>query len=109
MTDENRSAPCCSLDATDRKRRANWFESNIEPILEDVTLEDDALHFRFEDGAGDRDEIFELVQKERACCPFFEFSIRWEAGGGPVDVYFEHEDVEEIVELDNDLYDLNVT
>lgn len=73
----------CSLTAPEQAKRGQEFEQLFADSTAAVELEDGyALQFPNRDDWIRR--AIETVIAERKCCPFFHFSLDFEAGGGPV-------------------------
>jgi hypothetical protein len=72
-----------ALSSGQHERQQELYRQLREDVREVRELED-GYAFRH---SGDRDVLLavaEFVANERQCCPFFEFGITVERGGGPV-------------------------
>jgi hypothetical protein len=85
VTDERSSDLdiACSLSATERVERGQEFASLFSNAEEVAELADGyALKFPNHDSWIMR--AVEVIIAERKCCPFFGFTLAFEANGGPV-------------------------
>ena len=76
----------CDMSAltADQQERQRALLVLLRSDAEEVRELEDGYAFRH---SGDRDVLLavaEFVANERLCCPFFEFGITVERGGGPV-------------------------
>jgi hypothetical protein len=73
----------CSLTVSEQTERGEEFKCLLADATEAVELEQGyALAFPNRDTWVS--QAIEMVMAERKCCPFFHFTLDFEAGGGPV-------------------------
>lgn len=74
----------CSLSEPDlAQRRRELTREAFGSALRVEALED-GYEFAFPGGEGWATRLVELIEAERACCPFFAFELRFEPGEGPI-------------------------
>lgn len=73
----------CSLSATEQVERGQDFERLLADA-EEVTELVDGYALKFPNHDAWITRAVELIIAERACCPFFGFTLAFEPSGGPV-------------------------
>lgn len=68
----------CTLGAGDFKARMAWLADLNARALAEYRRDGLTLHLKYRAEA--RDEVEDLVRKERECCGFLEFQVRQEGG-----------------------------
>jgi hypothetical protein len=74
---------CTLTDAQRQQRRVEVLQKVTECIQELKPL-DDGYVFRFAADDGILDELMQVIQLERQCCPFLRFRLTVEPNHGPV-------------------------
>ena len=72
-----------ALDAGQRERKQS-LQERLRADVEEVKELPDGYAFRHSSGREVLLALAEFVALERLCCPFFDFGIEVESGGGPV-------------------------
>lgn len=72
----------CSLsDADARAQLAHWGTVLAASVTSADRVSPAELTFRLRPDLAGVDDLLRLAQRERACCPFFEVTLRIEAAG----------------------------
>jgi hypothetical protein len=74
----------CTLLEADPRERVAELESTIGRKIVEVRELDDGYALRFPPEAGIVQELGRLIDFERICCAFLNFSLRVKAAGGPI-------------------------
>jgi hypothetical protein len=72
-----------AMSKTERQRHSQLREK-LESAIEQTNELESGYAFRLRDRVVSLVEVAEWVEKERKCCPFFDFEITVEREGGPV-------------------------
>lgn len=80
------TAFCCDIQAMSNSERERHQElrERWEKAMEETKELESGYAFRLASAAVSLMEVAEWVDKERKCCPFFDFEIALERDGGPV-------------------------
>ncbi len=88
---ENESGPkrealplACSLSEPDLAKRRQELAENVSGGVLKVDELEDGYAFAFPGNAEWATRLIELVNAERACCPFFAFELIFEPDLGPI-------------------------
>jgi hypothetical protein len=73
----------CDLSGPEREGRRGELEEIFGGCLRTEEL-DDGYEFHFAGGEAWALRLVGFVVFERRCCPFFDFELLFEAGGGPI-------------------------
>jgi hypothetical protein len=76
----------CDMKAMSKTERERYVElrEKLEGAVDETQESESGYAFRLRSEAVSLLEVAEWVEKERKCCPFFDFEIAAERGGGPV-------------------------
>ena len=74
----------CSLSNSDLAERRRELTGEVFGGVLGVEDLEDGYEFVFPGSVGWATRLVELINAERACCPFFAFELRFEPGGGPI-------------------------
>ncbi len=74
----------CSLSGPDLAERRRELAVDVFEGALGVEELQDGYEFVFPGSAGEAIRLVELIDAERACCPFFTFELRFEPRGGPI-------------------------
>ena len=69
----------CSLTEAARGQLGEWRDLLTTSAVAAERVSPTELSFRLRDDLGRLGPIVRLAQREKACCPFFDFSIRLDA------------------------------
>ena len=77
---------CCDMKAMNKveRERYNQLREKLEKAIDETKELEDGYAFRWQSGEVSLVELAEWVEKERKCCPFFDFEIAVEREGGPM-------------------------
>lgn len=77
---------CCDFKAMGKAERSRYEElrEKLENAVEDRKELENGYAFRLRSGEVSLMEVAEWVEKERKCCPFFDFEIAAEREGGAI-------------------------
>jgi hypothetical protein len=80
------AAFCCDIQAMSNSERERYQElrGRLQKAIEETKELESGYAFRLGRAAVSLMEVAEWVDKERKCCPFFDFEIAVERDGGPV-------------------------
>lgn len=84
MSDTEEQPLVCRLSETEKDQRRPQVEELFVDQLRAYRETDDGFLFEFEASDANYEGIFEFVDAERKCCPFFQFEITVEPDGGPI-------------------------
>ncbi len=84
MSDEPQQPLACRLSETQKEDRRPKVEALFVERLEEVTETDAGYAFKFDADSDNLQRVFEFVDAERKCCPFFQFDITVPADEQPV-------------------------
>jgi hypothetical protein len=84
MSEQNSMPVYCTLLEADPRERVAELESTIGRKIVEVRELDDGYALRFPAEAGIVQELGRLIDFERICCAFLNFSLRVKAAGGPI-------------------------
>lgn len=74
----------CSLSTPNLAERGRELTRNVFGGALGVEGLEDGYEFVFPGGTSWATRLVEVINAERACCPFFAFELRFEPGGGPI-------------------------
>jgi hypothetical protein len=75
---------CCTLPEIDLRKRVAELEGPIAEKIAEIRELDDGYALRFPAEPGIVEELARFIAFERVCCAFLDFSLRVEAGDGPI-------------------------
>jgi hypothetical protein len=84
MAHEKGIPVCCTLPAAELRARISEIEATIRTRIVEVRELDDGYALRFPSAAGIVEDLGRFIAFERICCAFLDFSLRVEAGDGPI-------------------------
>lgn len=107
MSDETQRTLACNLSEAQKQDRRPRVEALFLQRLEAVHETDAGYAFEFDASSDNLQRVFEFVDAERKCCPFFQFDITIPHDEGPVQLEIGGSDrVKEFV-ADNMLPEIN--
>ena len=74
----------CTLPEDKKADRRNQIDTNISSAIESITELEDGYQFRFSNGEGVTQNLFQFVEQERQCCRFLTFELIFEPDEGPI-------------------------
>ena len=80
------SAFYCDMKAMSKNERERYdsLRKKLESAIQETKELTDGYVFRWKSEEVSLMEVAEWVDKERKCCPFFDFAIGLERNGGPL-------------------------
>ena len=75
---------CCTLPEDGLRTRITEIEDTIAKQITEIRELDDGYALRFRAEPGIIEDLGRFIALERVCCAFLDFSLRVEAGDGPI-------------------------
>lgn len=86
MNEDDGRTLVCNLSEAEKAKRRPKAEALFRDRLDSYRKTDDGYAFRFEPEDDVLERIFEFVDAERQCCPFFRFEVTVTPDGGPLEL-----------------------
>jgi hypothetical protein len=74
----------CNLSAAELQERRRTVLAKLRPAVVEIEERADGFAYYFSAENNRLQELAEVVELERQCCPFLEFQLTVAAGGGPL-------------------------
>jgi hypothetical protein len=84
MTEQKSVPVCCTLPEASLRARLTEIEGTIGKQIAEIRELDDGYALRFRAEPGIVEDLGRFIAFEHECCAFLDFSLRVEAGDGPI-------------------------